>query len=72
VALQAKRIACEELRADADVGEGIEESENIQEPQHHRDYYHGVQDRLDCALHGDEAVDQPQDYSYYDQNHHYR
>jgi hypothetical protein len=51
--------------------EGIEEPENIQEPENYGDYYYRVQDRLDCSLHGNEAVDQPQDYSYHDQNHHY-
>jgi hypothetical protein len=54
------------------VGKRIEEAENIQEPENDRNYYDRVQDGFDCTLHRNEAVDQPQDNSYYDQYHHYR
>jgi hypothetical protein len=64
-------ISCEYLRTDADVREGIEEPENIQEPENDRDYYDRVQDGFDCALHGDEAVDQPKHDSYHDQDHYH-
>ena len=38
----------------------MKESEYIQEPQHDADDHDGVQDGLDAARHGDEAVHQPQ------------
>jgi hypothetical protein len=49
--------------------EGMEKSKNVQEPQDDADHYHGIQDRLDRRLHGDEVIDQPQQNAYHDQNH---
>ena len=49
-----------ESRADVDIGKGVEQAEDVEEPQNHGDNYHCIQDGLDCALHGDEAVDQPE------------
>jgi len=39
----------------------VEESEYIQKPQHDANDHDGVQDRLDAACHGDEAIHQPQE-----------
>jgi hypothetical protein len=39
----------------------MKEPKHIQEPQHHSNDYNGVQDRLDTACHGDEAIHQPQE-----------
>jgi hypothetical protein len=36
-----------------------------QKPQNHSNYYDGIQDSLNLALHGDEAVDKPQQQAYY-------
>jgi hypothetical protein len=51
------------------MGKGMEKSEYVQEPQDHGDHYDAIQDRLDRPLHRDEAIDQPQQNTYYDQNH---
>ena len=53
--------------ANADSGEGVEQSKYIQEPQHHSDDYNGVQDRLDTSGHGDETIHQPQEDTHDDQ-----
>jgi hypothetical protein len=37
----------------------MKESKHIQQPQHHDNHHHGVQDGLNAACHGDEAVHQP-------------
>jgi hypothetical protein len=39
----------------------MKESKHIQEPQHHSNDHNGVQDRLDTACHGNEAIHQPQE-----------
>jgi hypothetical protein len=46
----------------------MHEPKDIQQPQHHGDGYHGIQDRLYGACHGDEAIHQPQEDSDNDQN----
>jgi hypothetical protein len=38
----------------------VEQSKYVQEPQHHSNDHHCVQDRLDTACHGDETIHQPQ------------
>ena len=53
-----------------DPGKGVEESENIQQPQNYPDDNHGVQDGLDRSLHWYEAIDQPEENPYYHQNYH--
>jgi hypothetical protein len=54
--------------ANMNVGEVMHEPKDIQQPQHHGDGYHGIQDRLYGACHGDEAIHQPQENSDNDQN----
>jgi hypothetical protein len=49
----------------------MEESEDIQDPQDYSDNHYAIQDRLDRSLHGDEAVHQPQEETYYDKNFHH-
>jgi len=43
-----------------DAGEGTEKAKDIQQPQNNSDHNDTVEDRLDSALHGDEAVHKPQ------------
>jgi hypothetical protein len=57
------------LRPNANIGEGMEKSENVEKPQDYADHHDGIQDRLDRPLHRDEVIDQPQQNTYYDQNH---
>jgi hypothetical protein len=57
------------LRPDANIGEGMKKSENVEEPQDHADHHDRIQDRLDCPLHRDEVIDQPQQNTHYDQYH---
>jgi hypothetical protein len=47
----------------------MKKSKNIQEPQDHGNDHDGVQDRLDGARHGDETVNQPEEYPNHDQDH---
>jgi hypothetical protein len=54
--------------SDAYSREVMNQSKYIQEPEHHTDDYDGIQDRLDAARHGDEAIHQPQQNANYDQN----
>ena len=52
-------------------GQGMEESKNIQKPQDYNNYDDSIQDGLDGPLHGYKAIDEPQQNSHYDENHHY-
>jgi hypothetical protein len=58
------------LLPNADIGEGMKQTENIQEPQDHDDHHDGIQDRLDRPLHRNKAIDEPEQNTHYDQNHH--
>jgi hypothetical protein len=46
--------------------DGVEQSKNVEEPQHHSNHYDCVQDRLDAACHGDKTVHEPQQNSNHD------
>jgi hypothetical protein len=59
------------LGPNVDMGEGVEKSENIQQPKHDGDDHHCIQDGFNRSLHGDEAVDQPEQKSDHDQNYEY-
>jgi hypothetical protein len=48
--------------------EVMNQPKDIQEPENHRDDDDGVQNRLDAARHGDEAIHQPQQNADYDQD----
>jgi hypothetical protein len=54
--------------ANANPGEGVKKPKDIQQPQHDGDDHHRIHDRLNGALHGDEAIYQPQKNSDDDQN----
>jgi hypothetical protein len=58
------------VSADSNMGQGAEKPEDVQEPQDNDDDHDSVQDGLDRSLHGDVAVDEPQQDSYDDQNDH--
>jgi hypothetical protein len=47
------------LVPDAELGKVIEESEYLQKPKNDGNHDNAIQDALDLALHGDEAVYQP-------------
>ncbi|MGB8476008.1 MAG: hypothetical protein WCE61_18155 [Candidatus Acidiferrum sp.] len=49
----------------------MENSKNVQKPQHHTNDHHGIQDGFNRSLHWYEAVDQPEQNTHYDQNDHY-
>jgi hypothetical protein len=55
-------------RPNANIGEGMEKSENVEKPQDYANHHDGIQDRLDRPLHRDEVIDQPQQNTHYDQN----
>jgi hypothetical protein len=63
-------LLCGVSRSDANIGEGMKKPEHVEKPQDHGDYNDGIQDRLDRPLHRDESIDQPQQNTHYDQNHH--
>jgi hypothetical protein len=44
---------------DAELGKVLEKTEYLQEPENDDDHYNAIQDSLNLALHGDEAVDKP-------------
>jgi hypothetical protein len=46
----------------------VEQSKCIQEPQHHAYDHDRIQDGLDAACHGDEAIHEPQEDTNYDQD----
>jgi hypothetical protein len=46
----------EGLGSDVNVGQGMKQPKNIQEPEHDSNHYDAVQDGLDAALHGDKAI----------------
>jgi hypothetical protein len=41
-----------------------EKSKYPYEPQNYGNHHHGIQDSLDLALHGNEAVDKPKKQAY--------
>ena len=47
----------------------MEEPKHIQKPQDHPNDHDGIQDRLDGARHGHEAVHKPEQDTHYDQDH---
>jgi hypothetical protein len=55
------------LLSDADSREGVEQPKYVEEPQHYADDHDCVQDGLDAARHGDEAIHQPQQDAHDDQ-----
>jgi hypothetical protein len=52
----------------ANMGKGMEQSKDVEQPQNYEDYYQAVQDRFDGCLHGNEGVDQPQENTHHDEN----
>ena len=54
--------------SDVDPGQGMKQSENVQEPQNYGDHNDAVEDGFDRALHGDESVHQPQQDTDHDEN----
>jgi hypothetical protein len=55
----------------ADLGEGMKNPKNIQEPQHYSDDRDGVQDGLDGSCHRDETVYQPKENPNHNQDQEY-
>ncbi len=49
-------------------GQRMEQSKNIQQPQHHGDDYNTIQNGFDGSLHWNESVYRPQENAYNDQN----
>jgi hypothetical protein len=49
----------------------MQNSKDIQEPQDYKNDHDSIQDRLDGARHRNEAVDEPEKNTNYDQNHKY-
>jgi hypothetical protein len=56
------------LRSNVHARKGVKEPKNIQEPQNYGNDYDAVQNGLNCPLHGDEAIHQPQEDTHHDQN----
>jgi hypothetical protein len=54
------------LCPNVDLGQGLEEPENVQEPQNYSNYYNAIQDRLDGWLHWNIAIYQPQENTHHD------
>jgi hypothetical protein len=52
-----------------DIGEGMEQSKDIEEPQNHENDHESIQDRLNGARHRNEAIDEPEKNTNHDQNH---
>jgi len=52
-------------------GEGTQKSKNAQKPQDNGNDHNGIHDRLDGARHRDESVDEPENNTNYDQDHHH-
>jgi hypothetical protein len=52
-----------------DIGEGMEQSKDIQEPQNYENDHDSIQDRLNGARHRYEAIDEPEQNTNHDQNH---
>ena len=49
------------LLSDTEPGEGVEQSKCVEEPHHHANDDHCIQDGLDGTRHGDEPINQPKD-----------
>jgi hypothetical protein len=55
----------------ADMGEGTENSKNVQEPQDNGYNHDGIQDRLNGTRHWYESVDEPKNNTSHDQDYYY-
>jgi hypothetical protein len=55
----------------ADMGEGTENSKNVQEPQDNDNNHDGIQDRLNGTRHWYESVDKPKNNTSHDQDYYY-
>ena len=49
-------------------GQGVKQTKNVQEPQHDGYDHDAIQNGLDGRLHGNKAIDQPQENADHDQN----
>ena len=47
--------------------QAVKEAEDIEEPEHHGDDDHAIENRLDVALHGDEAIHKPEQNAHDDE-----
>jgi len=45
----------------------MKESRNTEDPEHHSNHNDTIQDGFDGGLHGNEAIHQPQQNTYYDE-----
>jgi hypothetical protein len=57
--------------ANVDSGDAVKESEDIEQPQHHANDHHCIQDGFDRSLHWNVSVDQPKQNTHHHQNDHY-
>ncbi len=56
------------LVADSDAAHRSQHSKGLQQPEHHRNDDHDIQDVLDLSIHGDIGVDEPKQYANDDQD----
>ncbi len=64
-------ILVEPSRPNMNARQRMEQPENIQQPQDDCNDYDAIQNGLDRALHGDEAIHQPQEDTHHDDNFQY-
>jgi hypothetical protein len=60
--LRGQKLA--RLLAHAELGKVVKQPKDVDEPYDEHDHHNAVQDPLDLTLHGDEAIDQPEQYAY--------
>ena len=53
------------LLPDAELGEVVKQSKDVDEPYNEHNYHNAVQNSLDLTLHRDETIDQPKQYADY-------
>jgi hypothetical protein len=59
------------LTTNTDMREGTKQPKDIEKPQYYRDDNNAVQDGLNRSLHRYETIDQPEQNTHNNQNHHY-
>jgi hypothetical protein len=48
------------LMSNVDIGQRVDQAEDLQQPKNDRDHDDGIQDPFDLSIHRDVGVDQPQ------------
>jgi hypothetical protein len=59
-----RRSSPTQLLTYAELGKVVKQSKDVYEPDNEHNHHNAIQNSLDLALHGNEAIDQPKQHAY--------